>query len=118
MAGTNAEGLQGLYFRLTRLVKARPCVICGESPSEFAHVEGVAGKGRATLRPRQGLSLLYGLPLCAEHHRTAPDSFHGLGQVGFAERHWGGETHLLALATRETLTALAALLLDPLQETP
>lgn len=88
------------------------CDGCGKPGEvELAHLEGVAarwvpGGPRARVRERQGLSILYGLGLCAGCHRTGPESYHNLGQRGYAERHFGSEANLLAAANLRVMAFL------------
>lgn len=59
-------------------VKAQPCIICGSTPSDNAHIEG-GGAGRKADADKV-------VPLCHSHHRTAPDSYHALGGKDAFER--------------------------------
>lgn len=61
-------------------VKTLPCIVCGETPSDNAHIEG-GGMGRKADADRI-------VPLCRRHHTDGPDSFHALGsQRAFNDAH-------------------------------
>ena len=106
MVGTNVSPeLAELYFDFASYVhRLNACLACGKrGEPELAHLEGLAarylpGGPVSRVRERQGHSVLYGLPLCAHCHRQGADSYHRLGQQAFAERYFGSEANLLALA--------------------
>lgn len=116
MSGTSTTPEQEALYRAYRdeFLALQPCAVCGNSNPEPAHVEGVAGKrlpGQGTvptLRCRQGVSLLYALPLCAGCHRTGPHAFHNLGQRAFSEHHWGSAEAILTLTNRYVLNFLVS----------
>lgn len=120
MVGTNVQPeLAELYFDFASYVhRLNACWACGKrGEPELAHLEGLAGKhlpgGPVTrVRERQGMSILYGLPLCAHCHRLGADSYHNLGQVRFAEQHFGSEANLLALANTVVLAFLVNRMLE------
>ena len=60
--------------------KDQPCLICGNIPSENAHVpsrSGMSRKGDAK----------HTVPLCAWHHTDGDDSLHALNKAGFNAKH-------------------------------
>lgn len=72
-------------------VQALPCAVCGRTPSENAHVGGLAG-GAGMGRKADAR---FCIPLCAQHHRE-----HHEGERTFAETH-----RIDLLATAEAVEA-------------
>lgn len=120
MVGTNVSPeLAEIYFDFAAYVhRMNSCLCCGKrGEPELAHLEGLAarwlpGGSRSRVRERQGVSILYGLPLCPHCHRLGADSYHRLGQVKFAERHFGSEANLLAAANGVVLGFLVNRMLE------
>ena len=71
-------------------MKAKPCLVCGRTPSENAHTHTAGMSYRA--------DVCHIVPLCADHHRTGPDSFHELGSANAFDARHG--TDLFAAAAR------------------
>jgi cytochrome c553 len=62
-------------------IRTLPCCACGHpAPSEAAHTGRDGGM-------RQKASDDSCIPLCADCHTLAPDSYHRLGRARFARRH-------------------------------
>lgn len=62
-------------------VASFPCLVCGASKVELAHVEAVLSTKTTGWLPRRvGLAEWAVLPICAAHHRTGADSIHTLGE--------------------------------------
>jgi hypothetical protein len=67
-------------------VRTMPCIACGTSPCEAAHVrlnDPASGKFQA-LGQKPGDR--WTVPLCARHHREAPDAQHVVGERQFWAR--------------------------------
>ena len=82
-------------------VSGRKCCVpgCGMM-GELHHVRGVVSpKSGLPLAPRSGIAYVVVAPLCGEHHRTARDSLHALGDEGFESAHGLRRGYLLGVAT-------------------
>jgi hypothetical protein len=120
MVGTNVSPeLAEIYFDFASYAhRQNHCFCCGKrGEPELAHLEGLAGKHLpggpvSRVRERQGISILYGIPLCRQCHTGGADSYHRLGQVAFAEFHFGSEANLLALANSFVLHFLTSRMLQ------
>ena len=78
-----------------RFIRRLPCAICGHVPSEAAHIRMNRHEYGRLQAFGQKPSDEFTLPLCAEHHRTAPTSQHNIGEENFWRRH-GVDPHKLA----------------------
>ena len=67
-------------WRYLAWIRTLPCSVCGAVPSEAAHTGGDGGM-------RLKASDFSAVPLCADHHTAAADSYHALGKAGFEIRH-------------------------------
>lgn len=68
-------------------IRTLPCAVCLRAPDAYLRVEAAHTN---TLGPRgvaQKSSDFSAIPLCFWHHRGNPDSYHQLGEHGFAQRH-------------------------------
>jgi hypothetical protein len=67
-------------------IRKLPCVVCGFTPSEAAHIrfnDHATGKMQAVgQKPGDEWST----PLCASHHREGPGAQHTMGERAFWER--------------------------------
>jgi hypothetical protein len=61
-------------------IRTLPCAVCRATRGVEAAHTGPHGLGQKS-------SDLSAIPLCARHHRTAPDSYHKLGPRRFSEVH-------------------------------
>lgn len=62
------------------------CLACGSSDVEVAHIEAVLSNRTSGWLPRRvGLAEWACIPLCHEHHQTAIDSIHAIGEDAFCE---------------------------------
>ena len=65
-------------------VSTRGCLKCGAAPVEIAHIRAFRSpKTDLLLGRREGIAALAVIPLCADCHRTAPDSIHAVGEAEF-----------------------------------
>jgi hypothetical protein len=84
-----------------RFIRRLPCVCCGTSPVEAAHIR--------RNDPRYGKFQAIGqkppdsfvVPLCVRHHREGPAAQHGMGETDFWRRN-GIDPEPLALALWDT----------------
>ena len=67
-------------WRYLAWIRTLPCSVCGAVPSEAAHTGGDGGM-------KLKASDYSAVPLCADHHTAAADSYHALGKAGFEIRH-------------------------------
>ena len=68
-------------------IRTLGCVVCGRVTGgatiiEAAHTNALGNRGLG-----QKTSDFSAVPLCAGHHREAADSYHRLGEHGFAQEH-------------------------------
>jgi hypothetical protein len=84
-------------------LRSLPCVCCGATPSEAAHIRlksqqweritGIRTGAGGSEKPND----FWALPLCALHHRTGPTAEHRVGTVAFW-RESGLDPHHIAHA--------------------
>jgi hypothetical protein len=67
-------------------IRTLNCLVCQCAQNDWwieaAHTAALGPRGL-----RQKTSDFSAVPLCANHHRFAPDSYHALGERSFAQRH-------------------------------
>lgn len=65
-------------------IAQQPCVRCGATPVEVAHVRAFRSpKTDLLLARRDGINAIACVPLCPPCHRTGPDSVHAIGEHQF-----------------------------------
>jgi len=77
-------------------IRTLGCAICSRSQGgviviEAAHTNALGSRGMS-----QKSSDFSAIPLCADHHRVNPDSYHRLGEKGFEHAHRIHLNHLIA----------------------
>ncbi len=74
-------------------VRSLPCAVCGSQRHIEAAHTGPHGMGQKS-------SDLAAIPLCTNHHRTGPQSYHKLGPQRFAQLHGLDSAALVARLNR------------------
>lgn len=88
-----------MHTKHLAFIRSLPCCVCGAHKQvESAHVRmasAIHGKRASGMGEKPDDTWV--VPLCAHHHRTAPDAQHAVGEVAFWSAH-GIDPLALALA--------------------